>query len=373
MITDVGNQELIKKINRRLVLKKIKDSGTISRVQIARELNLSKSTVSSIVDGLIEKQVIIETGEAVPPKGGGRPARMLIYNPQSKYGIGIDIGGTKILIVITDLAGKIVLKKKLPTTNKVEEIVKETRESIAHVNLKEHDIIGMGVGVPGTVDNDGMVIRAKSLSWFNLRLKDILEKEFPFPVVVGNDVNMAACGEQWLGSGAKSDDMFFISIGTGIGSAIISNGRIIDGYQFRAGEACYLTDVEDIRNKQFNVLGEPGTLERKISGDALGACGRSAEALFAAYSQGEPEAVGIIKNFILYLSVTIANVISLLNPERVVMGGGVSDSLPLVLYEIRDTVNMLTPIKADICLSSLGNQAGALGAIATAITHVEEN
>lgn len=158
-----------------------------------------------------------------------------------------------------------------------------------------------------------------------------------------------------------------------MGSAIICDGRIIQGYQHRAGEICYLTDVKDVNEKQFNVLGEPGTLERKISGIALNTHGMPSEELFRAYSNGDPKATDIIPKFILYLSVTIANVISLLNPERVVLGGGVSDSLPLVIYEIRDMVNMLTPIKADVCLASLGNRAGALGAIAIAITQVEEN
>ncbi len=373
MISDVGNQDLIKRINRKLVLKKIKEKGTVSRVQIAKELHLSKSTVSGIVDGLIARQVIMETGEAISPKGGGRPARMLVYNPQSKYGIGLDIGGTKILIMITDLAGDIRLQKKLPTSNQVETIISEVRDCIQEAQLSESDIIGMGVGVPGTVDENGVVIRAKSLSWYNFALKKQLEGAFSFPVVIGNDVNCAACGEQWLGSGNQSDSLYFISIGTGIGSAIICEGRIMNGSQYRAGEACYLTDIEDVRNKQFNVLGEMGTLERKISGTALGSHGRSAEELFAAYSNGDRDAAVQIKEFILYLSIAIANAVSLLNPERVVLGGGVSDSLPSVIYEIQDTVSMLTPIRADVCLATLGNQAGALGAIGLAIRQAEEN
>ena len=373
MNSDVGNQEFIKKINRRLVLKKIKESDGISRAQIAKELMLSKTTVSAIADEFIAKKMIIESGKNAVKKGSGRPAKLLIYNPRSAYGIGVDIGGTKILVIITDLSGETVLVKKVPTTNSVEQITTLVEECISEAGLKSSDIFGMGVGVPGTVSPEGVVIRAKSLRWFNLNLKEQLAKHFDFPIFIGNDVNYAAIGEQWKGSGDRASNMYFISIGTGIGSAIISDDRIVRGYQYRAGELGYFIDIEDVRQKNFNVLGELGTFEKKVSGTALGSHGFATEELFQKFSSGDPKAADIIREFVIRLSIVIANAICILNQEKVVLGGGVSESLQPMIYEIAETVGQLIPMKADICLATLGSRAGALGAIADAIVQVEES
>ena len=231
----------------------------------------------------------------------------------------------------------------------------------------------MGVGVPGTVSPEGVVIRAKSLRWFNLNLKEQLAKHFDFPIFIGNDVNYAAIGEQWKGSGDRASNMYFISIGTGIGSAIISDDRIVRGYQYRAGELGYFIDIEDVRQKNFNVLGELGTFEKKVSGTALGSHGFATEELFQKFSSGDPKAADIIREFVIRLSIVIANAICILNPEKVVLGGGVSESLQPMIYEIAETVGQLIPMKADICLATLGSRAGALGAIADAIVQVEES
>lgn len=373
MNCDTGNQEFIKKINRKLVLRKIKESGEISRAQIAKELSLSKTTVSAIVDEFVEKKLVIETGVSASGKGGGRPAKMLVYNPRSAYGIGVDIGGTKIMLAITDLSGEAVLTKKVKTTNRIEELVALIRDSIAEAGLREEDIIGMGVGVPGTVSPEGIVVRAKSLSWFNFNLKKSLMEQVPFPVFIGNDVNYAAVGERWKGSGNQASNIYFISIGTGVGSAIICDDHIVRGAQYRAGELGYFIDIEDVRSKNFNVLGEMGTFEKKVSGTALGSHGVEAEELFRKFSEGDEEAGTVIREFILRLSIAIANAICILNPDRVVLGGGVSESLEPMIYEIRETVSMLVPIRAEICLATLGSRAGALGAIADAIEQVEES
>lgn len=373
MNCDTGNQEFIKKINRKLVLRKIKEGGEISRAQIAKELSLSKTTVSAIVDEFVEKKLVIETGISVSGKGGGRPAKMLIYNPKSAYGIGVDIGGTKIMLAITDLNGELVRLKKVKTTNQVVELAGLIRDFIAEAGLKTEDVIGMGVGVPGTVSPEGVVVRAKSLSWFNYDLKKAFMEYFSFPIFIGNDVNYAAVGERWKGSGNQASNIYFISIGTGVGSAIICDDRIVRGAQYRAGELGYFIDIEDVRLKNFNVLGEMGTFEKKVSGTALGSHGMDAEELFGLFSRGDEGAGAVIREFILRLSIAIADAICMLNPDRVVLGGGVSESLEPMLEEIRDTVSMLVPIRAEICLATLGSKAGAMGAIADAIEQVEES
>ena len=320
---NVGHLELIRRINRSIILNTIKSEQPISRAQVAKRLNLSKATVSSIVDELIQKKLIMEYGDCPIPGGVGRPSTMLGFNPESAYCIGIDIGGTKLLLIITDLVGNIRYEKKLPTSNRIEDLVEIVHSSLEASGLKESDIFGMGVGVPGTVLPDGVVVRAKALQWNNFPLQQLLSEAFPFPVYVGNDVNLAALGERWLGSGEQVDDMLFISLGTGIGSALVCNGRLVLGTQSRSGEMGYFLERQDVENGRLNRLGFQGVLEQKCSGTALSSHGHTAEELFQAYRRGDPQGIEVIEKFILDFSVAIANCISLLNPAKVVIGGGV--------------------------------------------------
>ena len=123
---------------------------------------------------------------------------------------------------------------------------------------------------------------------------------------------------------------------------------------------------------EINKLGQQGILEKKCSGSALDQIVGSAEALFTAYSRGDNSVIPVIDKFVRDFSVAIANTISLLNPEKVVIGGGVSDSMGSVIQRIREEVGRLTPIQADICLANLGGKAGALGAINFASKKIEE-
>jgi glucokinase len=366
------HHELIKKINRSSVLEEIKNSQPISRAEIAKKLQLSKSAVSSIVDDLLHRKLVIELGEGSSTKEGGRKARLLGFNPKSGFGIGVDIGGTKILVIITDLLGNIEYKKKVKTTNSIEEIIALVKNSLVDANIRESQVIGMGVGLPGTVNVEkGTVLQASALKWTNLKLKELLMNEFPFPVVLNNDVNCAALGERWLGSGGNSNHLFFIAIGTGVGSAIISNGELVYGHDYQSGEIAFLTSREEFENKKLNAMGEHAVFENKVSGTALGKHKFPTEELFSLYSHGNQEAVNIIEDFILELSIGLANVTSLLNPETIIIGGGVSESMEVVVATIQETVNKLTPISTKIKLATLGGDAGAIGAISYAFQEVE--
>ncbi|MGC4153297.1 MAG: ROK family transcriptional regulator [Propionicimonas sp.] len=352
------------------MLREIKSHQPISRAQIARNLGLGKSTVSNIVEDLVARKVVLHLGERSANGSGGRPAPEFGFNPKSGYGLGIDIGGTKIQILITDLLGEVAGSRRFETTNSVPRIVEMAREVLAESGIPEQAILALGVGVPGTV-NSGVVLRAKALSWTNYDLYSALREHFSFPIFINNDVNNAALGERWLGSGEFSDELFFISLGTGIGSAIVTNGNIVYGANQRAGEISYTVNRSDLDSGNLNILGQHGVLERRISGYALSQHGCEPKELFQRYSEGEPKAVRVIEDMVADLSVLISNVVSLLNPSTVVIGGGIAESLDVVLDRIRETVAGLTPIPTTIRLASLGTLAGAYGAVAFAIEQIE--
>lgn len=369
-----GNLDLIKRFNRTLVLDTIKDQESISRATIAKKLGLSRSTVSTIVDELLDKKLISELGYGDSTKQGGRRSVQLGFNPDSSYGIGLDIGGTKVLVAITNVSGEIVYKEKFKTTSDVKEIVSLVYECLEKSKIDKAKVIAMGVGVPSATNSkEGIVIDAPALKWSNFNLKGKLKDHFHFPVFIDNDVNCAALGEQWKGSGQNIDHMFFIAIGTGVGSAIISNGELIRGFNFEAGEIAYNISELDIKSGLKNEVGEFGVFESKVSGTSLHQKGYSSHELFKEYVKGNQEVVPVIDNFILQLSIHISNAVNLLNPETVIIGGGVSESLDLIIDEIQEKVDTLSPVKTTIKLAQLKGDAGALGAISYALKQVEES
>jgi glucokinase len=367
-----GNLDIMKKINRSLILETIRSYEPISRAQIAQKLNLSRSTVSSIVEDLLLKKMVVELGYGSSTNEGGRPGLELGFNAKSAFGIGVDIGGTKILVVITDLDGSVVFRDKVPTTPDSKAIIEIVKQSIRKAGKTEQDIIAMGVGVPGITTREGIVIDAPALKWTNLDLKSLLQEQFAFPVYITNDVNCAALGERWLGSGKNADDIFFIAIGTGVGSAIIANGELLQGHDYQAGEIAYNVSETDVKQGFQNSLGKFGVFESKISGTALSKHGYSSEQLFIEHAKGNPQVMGVIENFILQLSVNIANGVNLLNPEFVLIGGGVSESMGGLLQRVQDEVDRLTPIKTKVGLAVLGGDAGGLGAIAHAFKEIKD-
>jgi glucokinase len=365
--------DFLKTINRRRVMESIRQKQPISRSQLARDLGLSKPTVCLIVEELLNKQILKAVGWKNPTKSGGRPAKLVSINDESAYCIGIDIGGTKILLIITDLAGNIFYETKLPTTNKAEEIIKIITDSIAASGIAKEMFIGIGIGAPGRVLNCGESVSTsvRALKWTKFNLKSSLEQGLGIPVFVENDINAAALGEQWKGAGRGCSDFFLIAIGTGLGSAMIAEGNLIRGINNHAGEIGQFLDRQDVASGLYNIKGQQGILESRLSGTGLGSHGCGSEELFKRYSLGDAEAVQVIGDFINELSIIISNCISLLNPQRVLLGGGVSNDLKPFLPKINKLVDHLTNMKAEIKLADLGPKAGAYGAVAFLLKQLE--
>lgn len=285
-----------------------------------------------------------------------------------KYALGVDIGGTKIFIMMATQFGEVIYKKKVESTGDLSKIANIIDAFIDESKIERDQIFGMGIGVPGEVNSISGVVRVSvQMGWKNTDVKGYFSKHYSFPVYVKNDVNCSALGERWIGNGNNSDHIAYISIGTGLGGAIIANGQLVEGYSFSGGEFGYIVNLEDSNEDQLNNLDEFGCLERRISGYYLTekskAVGFGARDLFTEYAKGNVVAEEIVKPFIKYLSILIANLISMLNPEYVIIGGGVSESMNEILDPIIEKVQKMTIFPATIKLSKLGGAAGALGCI----------
>ncbi|WP_433939967.1 ROK family protein [Paenibacillus lautus] len=364
-----GNLELLKKINRDLVLETIRSQQPISRAKVAQRLNFSRSTVSSIVDELIAKKFVVETGLGSSTREGGRRAIELGFNPRSGFGVGVELMASGLLISITDLDGNVVWKGSSDAGNDFKTIYECVLASLDKASISMDAVIAIGFCIPGlTNSKKGIIVDAPEFGWKDLHFVDEMKKYLAKPIYVNNDVNCAALGERWVGGAKDLEDFIYISIGlgSGVGSAIVANGNLVHGKDFMAGEIAYLLQEEDLSRDQMNVAGQFGVFEKKISGKSLAEDESSVQALFQRYAQDELHSVQTVSRFVTQLSIGIANMVSLLNPEKVILGGEVARYLDPVLDEIRSNVGRMTPIQTTVEISRMGTEAGVVGVVAYA-------
>lgn len=367
----------IKTKNRRDVLNCIVGEAAITRADIAKRLHLSKPTVSAIVKQLLDDDWIYETGSGDASAEGGRKPVELAFNEKRSYIIGIDIGGTNVTLGLTDLNGKVCASRIFPTqpylnTDLFAEIKRSVDSMKSELMLSDVDMIGVGVGVPGTTNvEEGMVIESPALKWKCYPVRQKFREIFNFPIYIDNDVNSVVLGEHWKGVAKDLSNLIYIAIGTGIGSGIILNGSLYRGSHYSAGELGYVvTDLSFIKHVEPVHEGY-GYLEGVASGSSIAdqlskRIGRSvtAKEAFRLYQQGDADAVRVIDFAVDHLAIGIANYASLFDPELVVLGGGVSQSFGMFSERLIDVIRQHTPQRSDVVQSTLGDEAGIIGAAA---------
>lgn len=362
-----GSMEFLKKINRDLVLDSIRADKSVSRAKLAKKLGLSRSTVSLIVDELIAKKFVVETGFGSSTKEGGRRGIELSFNSRSAFGVGVELLEQGLLVCITDLDGNIVLKKQIVSDKDYGSMASCIHESLREASVEADKVIAVGFCVPGLANSkEGVIVDAPLLGWKNVNFVAEMMPYLNKPIYINNDVNCSALGERWVGGAKDMDDFVYIYIGSGVGSAIIANGSLVHGKDYMAGEIAYLIFDEDALQHQINVIGEFGVFEKKTSVRSLASSRSSVGEVFLGYERGNEQSVFVVNRFVTHLSAGIANMVSLLNPEKVIIGGEISEFIPIFLDDIQKRVSGITPIQTDIEAASIGEEAGVLGVIAYA-------
>ena len=313
------------------VIKTVRNNKRISRAEISRITRLSKPTVSSIIRRLINANVIVEVGKHRNKKIGKNPV-LLTFNPFYKLVLSLDIGGTNFRIALLDLDGNI-LDKKIYSSSSIKDettflnmIKKAVTEILNESSVEFEDILGIGIGIPGTVDARGVVryIPAFNISDFDLKteLKKFLEIE---ELIIENDVTLQTVGEMWKGAAKGSKNVFCISIGTGIGGGFVINGNIYSGSHGMAGEIGYsVTDYSVDKNREIKDF---GALEIWASGNTFEKLSKklktSVKEIFQRYRENDEKIKEIVDNAMEHVGAAIANVISLIDPEMVIFAGGI--------------------------------------------------
>ncbi|PLV57328.1 ROK family transcriptional regulator [Thermotoga sp. SG1] len=301
----------------RRILQTIKDRGQISRVEISKILNISKPVVSQVVSKLIDLGFVKEIGKKESSSKGGRRPILLSFVSESRYVVGMDIGGTKIDAVLTDLAGNILKKEHvvLPSNLNKEKLLEEIKRVMDPL-LKYDKILGIGIGIPGTVDENQLIKRIPAFGITNWDLKKELENSTGYPVFIENNANLDAFAETRVGAGKGFKCVFLISIGWGIGSGIVYEGKIFRGARGKAGEFGHMItdwtmDKTVVPEKGF------GHLEEWFSGYSLKKkFGKTVETVF----DRSPEE---LRKSLEHLGVAIANAMVILDPDVVIIKGGI--------------------------------------------------
>ena len=301
-----------------------------------------------------------------------------------KYVFGVDIGGTTVKIGLFDVEGNVLDKWEIPTRteNDGEEILPDVADSIRE-KMKQMDkdaIAGVGVGAPGPIDAAGVVHRAVNLGWKTFNVKETLEALINLPVRAGNDANVAALGEMWMGGGKGYKDLVVVTLGTGVGGGIIVDGRMISGSTGAAGEIGHIhvddteTDVCNCGNKgcleQFaSATGITRLANKKLASTDMDSVLRggevSAKTVFDAVKARDPLAMEVAEQFGKYLGDALAAVAGVVNPEAFVIGGGVSKAGEILIDYIRPHYEKSVfhgCREAKFALATLGNDAGIYGA-----------
>lgn len=304
----------------------------------------------------------------------------------SQYVFGVDIGGTTVKLGFFDVEGNLLDKWEIPTRTEGEgslilpDIAASIQKKIEEKKIAPETVVGVGVGAPGPVDSEGVIHKAVNLGWGIFSIKETLEEIIHMPVMAGNDANVAALGEMWRGGGQGCHDLIVVTLGTGVGGGIIVGGRVLTGSTGAGGEIGHI-HVEDHETEACG-CGNKGCLEqftsatgitrlanRKLKASDANSILRegevSAKTVFDAVKAKDTLAMEVAQEFGKYLGNGLASIACVVNPEAIVIGGGVSKAGEILIdyikpYYEKNVFHGSRNVK--FALATLGNDAGIYGA-----------
>jgi len=376
----LGNRDLIRAINRSNVLNTIKTNGPISRIEIARSTGLSAATVTGITADLIADGFVYEKEEG-DSRGGRRPI-LLAINPHGGYVVGIKLMEDHAIGAITDLEATIVAKYSCKLTDKLLDTAIESLVEVVNVLMGEGGIVseqllGVGVGLAGIVNAKKGVLRySPYFGWHDVPLVEILRSRLLVPVYIDNDVNTLTLNEQLFGTGQGKENFITVTIGRGVGLGIVVNGQIYRGGNGAGGEFGHI--IIDPEGHQCD-CGKKGCLETYVSDPALlrlaseaAARGelpeepRTVDELIAYAKSGVSVAQLIIAQSGVILGCGIANLITIFNPQEVIISGEGVRAGELMFESMRATIAQYAmpglAEDTDICIDIWEDDAWARGA-----------
>lgn len=306
----------------------------------------------------------------------------------SPHGIGVDIGGTKIAAGLVTSDGHIVRVDSEPTPDDATAIAAVVATLVERLLADGVDVGGIGIGAAGFIDVDRATVTfAPNIDWLDEPLAEAVGKRVDLPVVVENDANAAAWGEYRFGAGEDTDDLLFVTVGTGVGGGIVHRGMVVRG---GFGAAAEIGHIRMVPEGRLCGCGQRGCLEQYASGRALVSDARSraesddaqaapllalagdvdaitGQMITGLARQGDPMCIDLLRDVGQWLGEGLATLAAVLDPSVIAIGGGVADAGDLLLGPVRHAFEEHLPARehrkiAELRLAALGNEAGIIGA-----------
>jgi glucokinase-like ROK family protein len=393
-----ADQTLIRRVNTAVILDTLRRYGPLSRAEVAARTGLNRSTVSIIVNGLIEEGLVHET--EFQNSRIGRPGLLLVLNPRGGFAVGVEIGVDFISVLLTDFTANILWKQRVvsdPAEAQID-IIDHTSELIQQaIDMGLHEglrPLGIGLGVPGLVDiRQGKLAFAPNLRWTNVPLRLILTQRFNLPSFVENEANAAALGEYYFGVARGVDSFIYLSAGIGLGGGVMIDGKLFRGSSGYAGEVGHMT-IDP--GGELCGCGKYGCWETKVGPRAVlrrvrkiladgahsvitdlagGDLDRvTFDIVVQAARVNDPVALEALQDVGKYLGIGVVNLINIFNPELIVLGGALSVANEFLLPVIRGTVceSALKPSCENIRFeaSGHGEDACVMGAVALVLDDI---
>lgn len=376
----LGNRDLIRAMNRSIVLNVIKTYGPIARVEVARRTGLSPATVTGITAELIDEDLVFE--KDMGDSSGGRRPILLAINPSGGYVIGIKLTETQAIGALTDLEATVIVKRTDNLHGRDPEmIVKQlsllVSELLQMAGLPKKKLLGVGVGLAGIVDSEqGMLRQSPFFGWRDLPLGEMLQAQVRVPVYVDNDVNTLTLAEMWFGGGQGIDSFLIVTVGRGVGLGIVVNGQFYRGARGGAGEFGHtVIDPEGPTCECGKhgcleaYVGDPGLVrmatEAANRGEIPGPI-TSMSDLLAKAQADEAGARAVFARAGDILGQGIANLLNIFNPQKIIISGEGTRAGDLLFGPMRESIaNHVMPGLArdtSIQIDAWGDDAWARGA-----------
>ncbi len=367
--------DLVRKINQQRIMKIVSEKNPIGIPQLIKASGLSRPTVDLIVSLFLENGLIRESGftQGRP----GRKAALYELDPNTGFGVGVDLGGSKIACAIADIGGKILADIYEPLNPKggstiIAQIIEMINLVAQKANISTDKIKQISIGTPGIISKDGQLSLGANVSNLDgMHLQSILKKLFDVEVDVENDLNLAAVGEYLHGSAKEVLNFALVQLGTGIGAGIFIDGQLVRGSRGAAGEVAFLP--------LFGDLNDPWAVENGLIESVVGTKGITkryqqltnsdkpitVKEIFELAQSGHSQANTVVEEVGKHLGYLCASLKAVTDPELIILGGGIGSN-PVLLPIIQRWCKKLLPFEIKIVTTKLDVKAGVIGAAAYA-------
>ncbi|MDT4376316.1 ROK family transcriptional regulator [Blautia coccoides] len=376
-------------MNRSMVFDLIRRKGPISRAEIARTIGLSIPTVMKITEEFSHKQFVQDVGKG--ESSGGKRPELLELIPDSKYIIGVGVGRSKTNVLMMNLAGEVFIREIMETGGTVvpevwiSRLIRVIENVIRESGLPEKRILGMGIGMPGILDEEsGKVLFSPDFKWENVDMLTPIRERFKMDITIENANRALAMGEYYFGAGVDSRNFLVVNLGHGIGSAIMREGEFYRGSSGSSGEIGHI--ILEKNGPKCN-CGNKGCLQAIASGNAIARDAKiavlegnaskimelvngdinriEAKTVFEAAHLGDQMAIQITERAMQYIGIGLANYINLLDPDLIILFGGLTNAGNIFLKKIKEVLRerqmKFAGRQVKLVISQMGENGTAVG------------